>query len=259
MNTFDYDFDDRPRPARKASNMIWNVLTVLILVGVVCLAGGFLAIFLNPYSGLNPFPPAAPLAGLEMPSTTPTPRSGLPPTWTPGPTLEPTATFTPRPTATPPPTETPFSLVTPGADTPTAEIAIATLKATAGGKAFVLQSGNPLAIANIYHPDLACNWMGVGGQVFDLKGSVVLGQQIQLGGVLAGTPIPAGYPTLTGVLPYAPGYYEFTLGSRPSASNGKLWVQLVDQAGLLMSDKVFFDTYDDCQKNLIIINFKQVR
>ena len=56
--------------------------------------------------------------------------------------------------------------------------------------------------------------MGVGGQVFDLKGSVVLGQQIQLGGVLAGTPIPAGYPTLTGVLPYAPGYYEFTLGNQ---------------------------------------------
>jgi hypothetical protein len=251
MNTYDYDFDDRPRPARKASNIIWNVLTVLILVSVVCLAGGFLMIFLNPYSGLNPFPPAAPLVGLEMPSITPTPRSVLPPTWTPGPTLEPTATFTPRPTATLPPTETPFSLVTPGADTPTA-------KATAGGKAFVLQSGNPLAIANIYHPDLACNWMGVGGQVFDLKGSVVLGQQIQLGGALAGTPIPAGYPTLTGVLPYAPGYYEFTLGNKPSASTGKLWVLLVDQAGLPMSDKVFFDTYDDCEKNLIIINFKQV-
>jgi hypothetical protein len=26
-----------------------------------------------------------------------------------------------------------------------------------------------------------------------------------------------------------------------------------------MSDKVYFDTYDDCEKNQVIINFKQVR
>jgi hypothetical protein len=252
MNNYDYDFDYQPRPARKASNVIWNVLTILVLVSAVCLAGGFLIIFLNPNSSLNPFPPPLLPDVLAMPTASPTPRSVLPPTWTPAPTLEPTATFTPRPSSTPLPTETPFSLVTPGAEIPT-------VLATAGGMPFVLQSGNPLAIANIYHPDLGCNWMGVGGQVFDLKGAVVLGQQIQLGGVLNGTPIPSGYPTLTGVLPYAPGYYEFTLGDKPSASTGKLWVQLVDQAGLPMSDKIVFDTYDDCQKNLIIINFKQVR
>jgi len=125
---------------------------------------------------------------------------------------------------------------------------------------FVVQKGHPVAISNIYHPEKGCNWIGIGGQVFDMKNSAISGQQVLLGGVLNGEPVPQGSrPTLTGLVPYVPGYYEFDLGEETFDSKGRLWVQLVDQASLPMSDKVYFDTYDDCDKNQVIINFKQVR
>lgn len=254
MDTF--DFNETPQPKRSTGGIIWNILTIIFLLGTICVAAVFAVILVNPYSGINPFPPPTLPAALTFPTATPTLSLVLPPTWTPQPTTEPTATSTPRPSATLPPTETPFSLVT-QVVTATAE----STQAASGGMPFVVQQGQPLAITNIYHPDLACNWIGVGGQVFDLKGSAVTGLQVQLGGVLNGTIIPQGSrPTLTGLLPNVPGYYEFVLGDKPFASTQKLWVQLVDQSGSLpLSDKVYFNTFDNCEKNLIIINFRQVR
>jgi hypothetical protein len=249
----EYDFDDSPRTSRRTSAAIWNLLTILVLLAAACFAGLFLMIFINPQSGFNPFPPPTLPAALAFPSATPTSPIVLPPTWTPVPTQEPTATFTPRPTATLPPTDTPFSLVTPEAGTTTPE-------AASGGVSFVLQSGSPVAIANIAHPEQGCNWMGVTGQVFDMKDSPIQGQQVQLGGYLVGSPLPSGFMlTLTGLAPqYGAGYYEFTLADHPIASNGTLWIQLLDQAGLPMSEKIQFDTFNDCEKNLIVINFRQV-
>ena len=208
MDTF--DFNDTPQPKRSTGGIIWNILTILILLSTICVAAVFAVIFVNPYSGINPFPPPTLPAALTFPTATPTLSLVLPPTWTPKPTSEPTATSTPRPSATLPPTETPFSLVT-QVVTATAE----STQAASGGMPFVVQQGQPLAITNIYHPDLACNWIGVGGQVFDLKGSAITGLQVQLGGVLNGTIIPQGSrPTLTGLLPNVPGYYEFVLGDK---------------------------------------------
>jgi hypothetical protein len=66
--------------------------------------------------------------------------------------------------------------------------------------------------------------------------------------------------TLTGIaLNYGRAGYEFTLADKPIASNDMLWVQLLDQIGAPISEKVYFDTYAECEKNLIIINFKQVK
>jgi len=101
--------------------------------------------------------------------------------------------------------------------------------------------------------------MGVAGQVFDLSGAPISGQQVRIGGFLGGKTVEL--LTLTGLTNAygTAGFYEFNLGEKPVASKGSLWVQLIDQAGLTMSDKIFFDTYDSCDKNLIFINFKQMR
>ena len=65
---------------------------------------------------------------------------------------------------------------------------------------------------------------------------------------------------LTGVaLNYGRSGYEFTLADHPIASKQSAWVQLLDQSNLPLSPKVYFNTYEDCSKNLIIVNFKQVR
>jgi hypothetical protein len=100
--------------------------------------------------------------------------------------------------------------------------------------------------------------MGVGGQVLDINNAPVTGLIIQLGGELPGVKIPEHFITLTGVaINYGRSGYEFKLADKPIASRMSLWLQLLNQSGGSLSDKVYFDTYDNCEKNLIIIDFKQ--
>ena len=54
MDAFDYQ--DDIRPARSPASLVWNILTGLVLLTVVCVIGAFLAIFFNPQVGVNHFP-----------------------------------------------------------------------------------------------------------------------------------------------------------------------------------------------------------
>lgn len=257
MEALTYDYDEKPATARRSSDALWNLLTVIALLGVACVVAAFWMIFSNPYSAFNPFPPPTLPVALELPTQTPTPPGQLPPTWTPTATVEPTATETPYPTSTLAPTNTPFSLVT-----PTAEVPASTPTKPAGGYPFVLKNGGPIAIPNIAYPSLGCEWMGVGGQVFDMSGGPKTQVIVILGGSLAGHSVnPMGTLTsLTGVATqYGQAGFEFKLADYPTASEGSLWIQLVDQANIPLSEKVYFDTYQDCEKNLVLINFNQVK
>lgn len=249
MDNFDYF--NRERPTHRIMNFVWNALTIIMLLGVVCVVGTFLLVFTNPNTSVNPFRPLALPSPVALPTYTATPRSVLPPTWTPLPSLEPTSTSTPRPSDTPAPSETPFSLFTP---TQTAT------GSGARGAPFEVSPGTPVSTSSLaFHPEVGCDWMGVAGQVFDLSGAPISGQQVRIGGFLGGKSVDL--LTLTGLTNAygTAGFYEFNLGEKPVASKGSLWLQLVDQAGLTMSEKIFFDTYDSCDKNLIFINFKQMR
>ena len=100
--------------------------------------------------------------------------------------------------------------------------------------------------------------MGVGGQVLDLQGRPLTGVTVQLSGTLDGKSTILN--SLTGTArQYGEAGFEFTLEDAPLASTGTLWVRLADQASLPLSGRQFFDTYAECEKNLIIINFKQIR
>jgi hypothetical protein len=248
----DYDYLEETQSQGNISAIIFNALSVVFLIGALCLAGYFLQIFINPQSSLNLFPPPTLPAVLEFPTITPTPREVLPPTWTPGPTASPTPTSTPRPTATLPASPTPFSILSP--------TSTLTESQTTSGTPFVVSQGSPTAISSVtFHPEEGCNWMSVAGQVLDMSGAPIsTGVIIQLGGVLQGQYIEK--TSLTGVAPqYGQAGYEIFLADEPVATTRTLWVQLLDQAGLPLSQKVYFDTYSDCEKNLIFVNFKQVR
>ncbi len=241
----------RSRPGSRVAAALWNVLTILVLFSLLLVSGLFLLIFIDPQTGLNPFPPPVAPQFAVLPTLGPTDTPLPTPTWTATYTPEPTATYTPRPTATLPPTATFFSLITPS-NTPTATVPVQ-------GYSFEIQQGSPVAIANIYHPELGCNWMGVGGQALDLSGGPMTGLVIRLGGTLQGRPMPDSM-SLTGVeVNYGRAGYEFTLADKPIKSQNTLWLQLLNQAGVPLSEKVYFDTYEDCNRNLIVINFKQVR
>ena len=244
---FDY-MDEESNKKKRKPGLLWNILTTLVLLMVVCVVGISAIIFTNPNSFLNPLPPPTLPTVMVLPTVTPTPRQILPATWTPEipPTQE--ATQPPEPTATLPPFEEPTA-TTEGVENPTSDMP------------FVLHDGNPQYIPNLYHTDLGCNWMGVGGQVLSLNGAPVTGIVIKLGGRIAGQDLDL--VTISGIATqYGPAGYEIDLTdavSGPTASSASLWVQLLDQASLPMSDKIYFDTFEDCDKNTIIIYFKQVR
>lgn len=110
---------------------IWDILSIVVIIMTLCMCGAFAQIFMDPYSGLNLFPPPTPLptVSIIIPTYTPTQRE-LPATWTPTPqpndsaapgaaTLKPSSTiaptytvyvipsFTPTHTPTNTPTNTP--------------------------------------------------------------------------------------------------------------------------------------------------------
>ena len=248
------DINSPTTAGNQVGKVILNLLNFMIATFIVFILLISLFIYFNPHSPINPFPPPTPRAVTSSGETS----SEIPdPTNTPFPTETstpiPPPTLTVGPYATLPPSPTPFTLSSP----------TATLEPTepSRGYQYELQQGSPIAIANISHPDLACEWMGVAGQVFDLSGGPVTGLLIQLGGRIPGVALPKDMLSLTGAaLNYGRvGYYEFTLADEPVASNGSLWVQLVNQEYVPLSEKIYFDTYDSCDRNLIIINFKQVR
>jgi len=243
-----FDFDGKQKAAsQKAPLEIWDMLSILVLVITVCIGAYFLLIFVNPVSSLNPLPPRP--RGPVTPTFTVTPLQP-PATWTASPTLELTPSDTPRPTFTPFATNTPFSLIPP----------TKTPKPTSTPKApFSASSVTAVKSTIIPHlQDLGCGWFGVGGTVDDANNSPIIGIVIRLAGTLSGNSIEL--TTVSGVSPdYGKAGYEFVLGNAPLASSKQMYVQLLDQAGLPLSEKAFLTTTTDCEKNLILVRFKKNR
>ncbi len=127
-----------------------------------------------------------------------------------------------------------------------------------GNHYYIVQVGTPLGTANFIHPEVGCNWSGVGGQVFDLNGEVVTGLVVQVGGVLSGVEfLSLG---ITGNSPaLGEGGYEVKLADRPVATNGALWVQVFDVNGNPLSHRIFIETFGVCDRNFILLNFTEVR
>ncbi len=107
-------------PFDRMSDRTLEVITIIILLLTVLTAMVYVAIGVNPYIFLNPFPPPRPgqttagqqSAGIAaLPAETATPT--FPPTWTPTLTNTPTMTKTPTPTGTPTATATPTATHTP--------------------------------------------------------------------------------------------------------------------------------------------------
>ena len=233
----------RYRAKQRKREIIYNSLTALALIASVAVISIFLVIFSNPYLPLNPFPPPT-MPWMVTPETlTPTPPR-LPATWTPTPTI----------------TETPLPVI------PTnTEVVIPTLTSTAteilavGEYPFAIE-GDPVAMTNTtFHPGESCAWQGVAGRVVDMQGRHVVGVTVKLTGSYNDQVIDMN--TITGGASawYGESGYEFVLGSTLFDTNGTLMIQLVDQSQMPISDRVVFNTYKDCGKNLILINFKQVR
>jgi hypothetical protein len=233
------------RQRRRQHNVLWNTLTAIFIIGSVLVAIYFALLFADPASSLNPYPPPTLPALVQLPTSTPT-LVMLPPTWT------------PVPTTLPQPSETPTSLdltsTLPQDVTPTAY-------ATDNNSKYPFASkGNPAAFANTtYHPNSDCKWQGIAGQVWDIQGRPLIGYRVHLQGYYNGKSVDL--TTLSGGAQawYGESGFEFVLGNTPIDSTGKLTIQLEDQSYMAISNQVTLNTYSDCTKNLVLVNFQQVR
>lgn len=239
----------RERRKRQQRDTLWNALTVIVWLAMACSVMAFVSIYTNSRSPLNIFrrPEPTLVSAVVLPSATPTlqpsPTSVVPAT------AVPTATATPAPpTATLEPTVAPTETVTPG-PSPTATVYSL--------YPFVLRGEvKTISAATFADHDTCKLW--VAGQVYDLQGAPMTGVTVMLGGTI-------NYKTLTSLsltgtaLQYGPAGYEFTLADAPVKSKQSVWVMLFNQSMVPLSAKVTFDTVDDCQQNLILVNFRQVR
>jgi hypothetical protein len=106
---------------------------------------------------------------------------------------------------------------------------------------------------------LDCNWLVIAGQVWDLQGDPVTDSvSVHLFGELDGYAIDQ-YRLPGSETVYGESGYEFALEGLVVDSNETLYIQLVDANNLPLSHPYLLQTFDDCQKNLILVNFMQVR
>lgn len=222
---------------------LFDMLSILVLILTCCLGAYFAFIYINPGSGFNMLPPGSGGRGLQAPTATITPLQ-LEPTWTASPTLELTPSNTPPSTATSFPSATIVSLLPPTrtprpTNTPKAPFSASTQQVE----------------STIIHPELACNWAGIGGTVVNANNSPIIGQVVVLRGSLNGSIIEQ--QTVSGInKEYGESGFEFVIGNAPIAST-TLYVQLVDLSGIPLSDKISVSTSSDCTKNLVLVRFKK--
>lgn len=236
---------------RKKNNFVWNVLTLIIMLAMVLTLIVQLTIFTNPYAIFNPFPP------VEIPELVSIPTATLSVS-EPTPIIMPTELPTELPIGSPTPKATDIIEIQDGTLVVETPVLVPTETPFVGYYAFAIQNEPNTITSTIFKPDLECKWTGVAGQVFDLQGRPVKGIRVWLRGTFDNKSIDYLGLTLESS-PYGPSGFEFTLGETPKNTTEKLYLQLLDQAGIPISDRVYFDTFEDCDKNLILINFRQVR
>ncbi len=157
-------------------------------------------------------------------------------------------TFSPTPvTLTVTPEFTPTPTVTPAIEP--------TLELTPQPRVqFTVQEGSPMFLPNFANPSAGCEWMGVAGQVFDEENHEIQNLTIVTGTLSDENGVE--WSAVTGTaLAYGPGGYEIQLSDAPVETSQTYWVEIRAQDGTLLSERFFFDTYGDCDRNLILVNF----
>ena len=119
---------------------------------------------------------------------------------------------------------------------------------------FTLQAGGPFYLPNFNHPEQGCDWLGIAGQVFDDGGLEILNLTVVAGNRLAGE--DHNLAATTGqATAYGLGGYEIELTNQPVNTTNLFWVQVLGTEGQPLSQRIYFDTREDCEQNLILVNF----
>ena len=172
-------------------------------------------------------------------------------------TEAPTATTTEMPTATEVLTATAVATETATATPTNTPTATPTATPTPNDDLFAVQTGSPVYTVNFAHPEAACNWQGVAGQILSKTGAPLTNYILKISGSYNGASVNMiGLSGLVTNTPYGPGSFEFVLGSTLVESMDMLTIQVFNPAGTEVMGPVSINTYASCSKNLQIINFQ---
>lgn len=218
---------------------LFNSLTLLMLALTMLTLICYIAIALNPYLPINPFPPAPQMAVVtNTPTATPL---VLPATWTPTPipTITPTppATFTATPSATPTPSPT---------ATPIPPTETATPRVT--------RSPYPFTYEISYEtPYYGCNWMGIAGVVQDIDGNALTGYPIHVWGGGIDVVVNSGDKQM-----YGDSGWEQFINNQPQDLRGVFRVQIHSRDNPdhpPVSPEIILDFEGFCSKSMAFIVF----
>ncbi|HOE35603.1 MAG TPA: hypothetical protein PKX65_07675 [Anaerolineaceae bacterium] len=217
-----------------------------ITIGIVLMI--IILIVLLVASGIITAPVVRKTTPIPSPTFTASPQMDAQPGVTLAASQTPTATHTPLPSFTPTVTRTP---------TPT-KTSTRTPTATEKSMPFVIR-GTPEGLSHtLFHPEYACeDYLFIGGQVWDLQDSPLLGLVVRLGGTYGGDIVDMTVKSGSSAI-YGRSGYEFALTNKQIA-DGNIYIQLEDENGEVLSTRTFLNVTASCQANLIIVNFKQVR
>ncbi len=241
MDVFDFA-EDKPKRSRGfSSGLIWKIGTAYFLLGTLCLVVFFMYTFAYPTNPLNPFPPAL---GIILDTPIPPPDTQAPPTQTQPLPAATTETPTEGVTIGPLPTVTPFAT----SDlTPTTTTSV-------GPPHYKAQDGTPIYLP---HSE-GCGGLYIAGNVIDIHGNYIYFMIVRVGGTLVGEPLYTEDALSGSNKNYTDSGWEVKIADAPIDSTGTVFVELYMQ-GLTdpVSDLIIVDTYNDCNRNLIVVNFVQ--
>lgn len=134
---------------------------------------------------------------------------------------------------------------------PTAPTAAPTAVPTTAALPYVIQADSPLYSP---HPN-GCDGLYVLGGVFDKEGTPVIFMEVRLGGIMNGEPLYQESALSGSASQWGTSGYEIKISDSIAQTSGTVYIQLFDiETEQAVSDIIIFDTYNDCNQNVAIIN-----
>lgn len=224
---------------KKRPSCLLIALIVILIAGITLVALWYFDVIRFPLVKEE----ATPTLEIVVRETTPSPKNSE--TYSPSPSV--TLTLTPKPSLTFTPTSTPTRTLTP-TQTPTP---------TEKPMPYIIKGKPEYQPDSLLFQGFGCDYLFIGGQVWDLQDNPMKGLTVQLRGTYGDEPIVQDSETGS-VSAYGASGYGFNLSNK-RISEGGLSLVLVDADGNLLSSPVILQTSTSCQENLILVNFKQVR
>ena len=239
-------------PLDRMSDRALEVITIIIIVITLLVVLVFVAIGIDPYSSLNPFPPdrEGVVAEEETPAASPTAVSAevaealatFPATWTPTPTRTSTPTRTPTstPTSTSTFTPTPTYTPVPPTWTPTAIPPTATLRPTQPPPPRPA-TATPVPPYTFVQMQVGpnCSWFGFHGIIWGANNLPVSGVQVKVWN-------ESGWATVSAPSD-ANGVYQVPISG--DLATGRWWLQVWEN-GAPASEQLGVDMGGGCQNGI---------